>query len=124
MATLNETNTLNDARYLDSDVNNARKNETPSAPPVGNEYDVVYSFFANVMKDPQAAGNFTTSLYRVAEITQTDVLVLLENLKGKKEIEINAIMAYYLNGLRAPSTLLGVQNTVRPNYYAGRNVLS
>jgi hypothetical protein len=32
-------------------------------------------------------------------------------------------MAYYLNGLRSPSTLLGVSNPVTPNFYTARNVL-
>lgn len=124
MTTLNETNTLNDAIYQDNDVTNARKSEIPVPPPVGDEYDIINGFFVKIMKDPTAAGTFTNSLYRVARFTQTDVLQLLETLKNKDQMEVTAIMAYYLNSLRSSATLLGVQNTVRPNYYASRNVLS
>lgn len=124
MATYNETNTLNDTIYSDNDVTNAKKSEIPVPPPAGDEYDIVHSFFLKIMKDPHAAGTFTNSLYRVARYTQVDVLQLLNTLKDKDKIEVNAIMAYYLNGLRSPATLLGVQNTVKPNFYAGRNVLS
>ena len=124
MSYINETNTLNDAIYQDKDVSNAKKSEVPVPPNAGDEYSYVISFFTKVMKDPQAAGTFANSLYRVARFTQTDVLALLDTLKGKDEIELNRIMAYYLTGMRSSSTLLGVQSTVRPNYYAGRNVLS
>jgi hypothetical protein len=124
MTTLTERNTLNDALYADRDISDGIERSKPASPIVGDEYDVVNGFFVKVMKDPSAAENFTQALYRVAKITQTDVLKLLDTLKGKDEIEVNAIMAYYLNSLRSPSTLIGVQNPTRPNYYAGRNVLS
>ena len=35
-----------------------------------DEYDIVYSFFLREMTTPRAAGNFTVSLFRVAEETQ------------------------------------------------------
>jgi len=31
-------------------------------------------------------------------------------------------MAYYLNSIRSPATLLGVLEPVSPNYYTARNV--
>jgi hypothetical protein len=33
-------------------------------------------------------------------------------------------MAYYLNGMRSPATLLGTSVAVTPNYYTARNVAS
>ena len=48
---------------------------------------------------------------------------LLESVKGIAGIELSATLAYYLNGLRSKSTLLGVSAVQRPNVYAARNIL-
>lgn len=124
MASLTETNTLNDTLHADRDVANASLREQPIPENPSDEYQYILSFFTKIMKDSHAASTFTDSLYEVATATQTNVLVLFESIKGKNEIELNRVMAYYMNALRSPATLLGVQNLVRPNFYAGRNVLS
>lgn len=98
---------------------------TRSAPlPVGSEYDHVLGFFNAVMKDPAAASTFTDALYTVSHETQVSVLELLKTLEGQDQLTLSASMAYYLNGLRSPSALLGVQQPTQPNYYASRNVMS
>jgi pyruvate/2-oxoacid:ferredoxin oxidoreductase alpha subunit len=86
------------------------------------EYDIVYSFFRSVFATADAAGNFTVTLFRVAEQTSTPVLTLLNQLQGENQLQITATMAYFLNGLRSPSTLLGYSNAVVPNFYTARNV--
>lgn len=116
-------NTLNDTLYTDPNVTRSLIKEQPGLMPVGNEYDYVLSFFKKIMKDTSAAESFARSLYQVSQTTQIPVTTLLETLAGQDEIKLNESMAYYLNGIRSPSTLLGVQQLVAPNYYAGRNVL-
>jgi len=120
----NNKNTLNDVVYSDANVSRAVAREQNLPPAVGTEYDHVLSVFTKVMKDASAAKNFTQSLYKVAQETGTYVLTILESLDVTNEITLNASMAYYLNSINSPSTLYGVQNPIRPNYYAGRNVLS
>jgi hypothetical protein len=88
-----------------------------------DEYDAVNSYFQSVFKDNQIAQNFTTTLFRVADETRTSVLTLLANIQGQDSIQLTATLAYYLNGLRSPATLLGVNATVTPNYYTARNIL-
>jgi len=87
------------------------------------EYDVVNSYFESVFKTKDAAKNFTTALFRVAQETGTPVLTLLQEMQGQDSIHVSATLAYYLNGLRSPSTLLGVNSVLTPNYYTARNVL-
>ena len=87
------------------------------------EYDIVLSFFKEQMKDPQAAGNFTVSLFQVAEQTNIPALTLLDAFQGQTPMDINLNMAYYLNNIRSRATLLGVNSQVVPNYYAARTVL-
>jgi hypothetical protein len=99
-------------QFYDYDVN------VPAA-----EYDIVHSYFLSTMTTSQAAGNFTVSLFRVAEDTGIPVLTLLEELKTNNGMNINVNLAYYLNAVRSRATLLGVGATVTPNFYQARNVL-
>jgi hypothetical protein len=87
------------------------------------EYDVVYSYFKNTMKNERAAGNFTVSVFQVAQETNVPPLTLLQNFEGASGIQLNATLAYYLNQVRSRATLLGVGAPVVPNTYAARNVL-
>lgn len=88
------------------------------------EYDVVYSYFRNQMTTREAAGNFTVSLFRVAQETKIPPLTLLNEFRGLNGINLNASLAYYLNQIRSRATLLGVGAAVVPNQYAARNVLA
>ena len=86
------------------------------------EYDVVLSFFKSVFNTAEAAENFTVSLFRIAEETNTSALTLLQTFEGQNSVQLTVTMAYYLNSLRSPATLLGVLAPTVPNYYTARNV--
>ena len=88
-----------------------------------NEYDVVNSYFKSVFKNNQIAQNFSTTLFRIAQETETPVQVLLEQIQGQTQVEMTATLAYYLNGLRSPATLLGINSPVIPNFWTARNVI-
>ena len=88
------------------------------------EYDVVYSYFITQMTSRQAAGNFTVSLFRVAQDTGIPALTLLKEMQGNNGVSLNVNMAYYLNQIRSRATLLGVGAAVVPNFYQARNVLA
>ena len=87
------------------------------------EYDVVHTYFLSVMTTRQAAGNFTVSLFRVAEDTGINPLTLLKEFQGLNGVSLSASLAYYLNSIRSRATLLGVGTPVTPNFYQARNVL-
>jgi len=86
------------------------------------EYDIVYSYFASVMPR-KAAGNFTVSLFRVAEDTNIPVLTLLQVMQGQTGLNLNASLAYYMNMIRSRATLLGINASSTPNQYAARLVI-
>lgn len=88
-----------------------------------NEYDVVNSYFISVFSDSQIARNFSITLFRISQETRVPVLTILSQIQGQDQIELTNTLSYYLNGLRSPSTLLGINATVTPNYWAARNVL-
>lgn len=118
MSTVNNTNYNQDLtvrvfdRFYDYDT------QIPA-----NEYDVVHSFFLANMKSRTAAGNFTVSLFRVAQETNIPAMTLLQGFQGQTGINLTANLAYYLNLIRNRATLLGVGVAVQPNFYAIRNVV-
>ena len=87
-----------------------------------DEYDAVNSYFKSVFGTAEAAGNFTVTLFRVAQQSSIPVMNLLQELQGKTQPELTLTLAYYLNGLRSSATLLGINATTTPNYYVARNV--
>lgn len=89
-----------------------------------NQYEVVYSFFKSISSDEYSAKSLALTLFRISAETNIPVLTLLAQMEGQSAIEVTAFMAYYLNGMRSPATLLGTNVPVTPNYYTARNVAS
>lgn len=85
-------------------------------------YDAVVSYFKSVFASTEAASNFTVSVFRVSHQTGIPVMTLLQQFQGQSAPEVTLTLAYYLNGLRSSSTLLGVNVTTQPNYYVARNI--
>jgi hypothetical protein len=86
------------------------------------EYDAVYSFFRSIYGTAEAAGNFTVSLFRVSQQSNIPVMDLLQQIQNLNGADLNLTLAYYLNNIRSPSTLLGISAVTTPNYYVARNV--
>ena len=88
-----------------------------------NDYDVVNSYFESVFGTGRAAANFAVTLFRIAEETGTPVLTLLADIEDQDKISLTQTLCYYLNGLRSPTTLLGITSTATPVVWAARNVM-
>ena len=88
-----------------------------------NTWDIVNSYMRSVFRTAESAENFSTTLFRIASETRVPVLDILAELQGMDTIQLTATLAYYLNGLRSPATLLGVNEPVTPNAFVARNVL-
>ena len=78
-------------------------------------YDAVLSYFKSVFGSAEAAGNFTVSVFRISHATNIPVMTLLQEFQGQTAPAITLTLAYYLNGLRSSSTLLGVNVPTQPN---------
>lgn len=119
MTTVNYANPKTDQTVRIYDEFYAYADEVPAA-----EYDAVNSYFKSVFGTTDAANNFTVTLFRVAQDSSIPVMTLLQQLEGKSQPELTLTLAYYLNGTRSRSTLLGINASVTPNYYVARNVRS
>jgi hypothetical protein len=86
------------------------------------EYDAVYSYFRSVFGTADAAGNFSVTLFRIAEQSDIPVMDLLQQFEGMGVPELTLTLSYYLNGLRSSSTMLGLNAPLTPNFYVARNV--
>lgn len=87
-----------------------------------DQYDAVLSYFKSVFGSAEAAGNMTVTLFRISHVTQIPAMTLLQQFQGKSAPEITLTLAYYLNGTRSKSTLLGMNVATQPNYYVARNI--
>jgi len=90
---------------------------------IGNEYDYIVESFEKVTGSKSVAQNFTDLLYQISQKTNIHVLELFESINLENELSLNLSMAYYLNSIGPKTALYGIQNPIKPNYYAGRNVL-
>lgn len=87
-----------------------------------DEYDAVLSYFKSIFGNAEAAANFTVSLFRVSQQSAIPVMTLLQQLQGQSGPQLTASLAYFLNGVRSASTLLGVKVATQPNYYVAHNI--
>ena len=65
----------------------------------------------------------TSGLFRVAHASNIDVMELFSTIDGQDEYTLSATLAYYYNGIRDASTLLGISQPTKPNFYAARNIV-
>lgn len=86
------------------------------------DYDTVLSYFKSVFENKTAAENFTVTVFRIAFLSKIPVMTLLQQFQGQTAPQITTTLAYYLNGIRSPSTLLGLNVPTQPNYYVARNI--
>ncbi len=89
----------------------------------GNEYDIVHGYFMSVCTSKNIANNFTAVLFRVAQETGIDALELLDQIKGKKKMEMNQILAYYMNSFKSKTSLYGIGTVPKPNLPVARNII-
>lgn len=87
------------------------------------EYDIVFSYFKGVCETTQIAGNFTTYLFRISQETQIPVLDLLGYIQGKTKLEVNTVIAYYLNSFKSKSSMYGFGTVPQPNEAVARNIV-
>jgi hypothetical protein len=88
-----------------------------------SEYDIVHSYFVSVCATKNIANNFTAVFFRIAQATQIPVLDLLDQIKGKKKMEMNQIIAYYLNSFKSKTSLYGISIIPRSNQPVARNIV-
>jgi hypothetical protein len=86
------------------------------------QYDAVYSYFRSVFGTSEAAGNFTTSVFRISAASDIPVMTLLQEFQGQSMPELTLTLTYYLNSTRSNATLLGLNVATQPNFYVARNV--
>lgn len=89
----------------------------------GADYDIVHGYFVSVCDTRNIADNFTAVLFRVANETGYPVLDLLGQIKGTKKMEMNQILAYYLNSFKSKTSLYGIAIQPRSNQTVQRNVV-
>jgi hypothetical protein len=88
-----------------------------------DQYDIVHGYFVSVCTTKNIADNFTAVLFRIAQETGTNVLDLLDLIKGVKKLEMNQIINYYLNSFKSKTSLYGISIVPKPNQSVARNIV-
>lgn len=89
-----------------------------------SQFDIVYGYFSSVCTTKQIAGNFTATLFRIAQQTDIDVLVLLQQIQGTNStLEMNKVICYYLNSFKSKTALYGIGNVPIPVLPVSRNIV-
>lgn len=90
-----------------------------------NQYDIVYGYFLSVCETAQIAANFTAVLFRIAQESNVDAMLLLQEIKGTNinSIQLSSVMAYYLNSFKSKTSLYGVGKIPTPVQPVARNVV-
>ena len=88
-----------------------------------SRYEIVRSYFVGVTNSTSVANNFTTMIFRIANITAQDPLDLLSFVQGKSKLEASAIMIYYLNSIKSKTALYGIGVVPPPNEPVQRNIV-
>ncbi len=90
----------------------------------GSDYDVVFSFFKGLTANTKIAGNFTALLFRIAQTGGYNIMSLMDILKGtENKLQLNQVMAYYLNTFKGKNSLYGTGILPKPNEAVQRNVV-
>jgi hypothetical protein len=89
----------------------------------GNEYDIVHGYFLDICATKNIADNFTAVLFRISQNTGIPILSLLDQIKGTKTMEMNQILAYYLNSFKSKTSLYGISIIPRSNQPVARNIV-
>ncbi len=88
-----------------------------------NQYDIVFSYFYDISKSKNVAGNFTLMLFRIASVTGENTIDLLEYMKSTSNVDVTSLMAYYLNSIKSKTTLYGINAVPQPNQLDQRNIV-
>lgn len=88
-----------------------------------SDYDIVHGYFTSICPTRSIANNFTAVFFRVAQETGISVLDLLDQIKGKKKMEMNQTLAYYLNSFKSKTSLYGISVVPKSNQTVARNIV-
>lgn len=89
----------------------------------GDEFDVVNGYFQTICSTKQIAGNFTVYLFRISQQTGIPVMNLLDYIKGYEKLQVNNVIAYYLNSFKSKTSLYGFGVLPQPNLPVARNIV-
>jgi hypothetical protein len=88
------------------------------------DYDVVYSYFKGLTNNTKIAGNYTAIMFRIAQEGGYNIMSLMDVIKGtENNLQLNQVMAYYLNTFKTKNALYGIGIIPKPNEAVQRNVV-
>lgn len=90
----------------------------------GAEWDLVFAFFMKKTQNEDTANAMSEAIVTSARSQDLNVLDLINDLGQYDGIELDQVLALYLNQTRRDTSLLGFSQPLTANKYAARNILA
>jgi hypothetical protein len=89
-----------------------------------NVNDAVQTYFQEVTGEVESAKILAASVILTASARGTDPMALIQQFRAMPKGELNLYLATFLNLNRVSTSLLGVKNQPRTNYFVQRSILA
>ena len=86
--------------------------------------DAIVSYFEQQTGSLESARLLAQTVINTAQAQRQDPLAILNEFQKLPTVQVNAILALYLNSTRVNTSLLGIKNTPSPNRYITRTILT
>jgi len=113
---LNSSGTNNTTRFFNNYF-------TPVYTVSSDTNDAIVSYFEQQTGSLDSARLLAQTVINTAQAQRQDPLTILNEFQKLPTVQVNAILALYLNSTRVNTSLLGIKNTPRPNPYITRTIL-
>ena len=85
--------------------------------------DAIVSYFEEQTGSLDSAKLLAQTVINTAQAQRQDPLAILNEFQKLPTVQVNAILALYLNSTRVNTSLLGIKNTPKTNQYITRTIL-
>lgn len=85
--------------------------------------DAIVSYFEQQTGSLDSAKLLAQTVINTAQAQRQDPLAILNEFQKLPTVQVNAILALYLNSTRVNTSLLGIKNTPKPNQFITRTIL-
>lgn len=86
-------------------------------------YDEAVAYFVQQSRSPVEARRLTDLLFRVADASGVPPVQIFEDIKARRNSEIENALNFYINQVNSRSTLQGLSTNIQSNFFVSRTVL-
>lgn len=86
-------------------------------------YDTIVSYFIQQSRSPYESRRLTDTVFRVAQATGVPATQIFDDIRNRRNTDIENQINFYLNQLNSRTTLQGYSSTIQSNFFVARTIL-